>query len=383
MKKKVAVLGATGSIGKSTLDILRNEKNLFEPVLFSSHRKGEEILSLKKEFPSALIALTDDKSPAPAEIDFLGKEGLLKAIAAAKADITVNGIAGAAGLEPSIAVLKAGSDLALANKETVVMAGHIIFDLASENNAHIIPVDSEHSAVFKLFEAHGKNNISEIILTASGGPFRNHSMEELKAVRPEDALKHPTWNMGPKITIDSATLANKGLEVIEAAGLFGFPPEKIKVVLHPQSIVHSMIRLKDGAVYSQMSKPDMRLPIHEALIWPGAEYSPYGVLDFNSLSLNFENCDVSRFPMLALAYEALKGAPLLPIAYNAANEVAVHCFLEGKIGFLEIPRLVGYVMEKSPVNGEELSTIETILEQDRKARDMAKYFINEKINGST
>ena len=378
MKKKVAVLGATGSIGKSTLDILRNEKERLEPVLFSSHNKAAELLELKKEFPGALTALANDRS-APAGspgIDFAGKEGLLKAIAASGADITVNGIAGAAGLEPSAAVIKAGSDLALANKETVVMAGNIIFAMAKEHNVNIIPVDSEHSAIFKLLEAHGKNNTAEIILTASGGPFRNYSMEKLKDVTPDEALAHPTWNMGPKITVDSATLANKGLEVIEAAGLFGFPPDKIRVTVHPQSIVHSMIRLKDGAVYAQLSKPDMRLPIHEALFWPETEYSPFGALDFDSLNLSFEKCDLERFPMLALAYEALRGAPLLPVAYNAANEMAVEAFFKKKIGFLEIPRITGYVLKESIAGGEKPPTMETVLSRDREARELAVEFIH-------
>lgn len=374
MKKRVAVLGATGSIGKSTLDILRNEKDRLEPVLFSSYAKARELLKLKEEFPGALTAVAGDGAcsggTCPSGIDFIGKEGLLRAIAAAGADITVNGIAGAAGLEPSAAVLKAGSDLALANKETVVMAGAIIFAMAKEKNVNIIPVDSEHSAIFKLLEAHGKNNTSEIVLTASGGPFRSYSGEKLKSVTPEEALAHPTWNMGPKITIDSATMANKGLEVIEAAGLFGFSPEKIRVTVHPQSIVHSMIRLRNGAVYAQMSKPDMRLCIQDALFWPATEYSPFGSLDFDSLNLSFEKCNFEKFPMLALAYEALK-APLLPIAYNAANEVAVEAFFKKRIGFLEIPDIVGYVLKQSMPGGEKPLNIETVLLRDREARELA------------
>ena len=383
MKRRVAVLGATGSIGQNTLDILRNNRDRFEPVLLSAHRNINKLLAAKKEFPGALIALSDDTvqsgQSSAAEIDFPGKDGLLKAIAAAKADITVNGITGAAGLEPSAAAIRAGSDLALANKETVVMAGKLIFAMAREKNVHVIPVDSEHSAIFKLLEAHGRDNISEIILTASGGPFRNYTREKLAKVKPEEALAHPTWNMGEKITIDSATLANKGLEVIEASLLFDLPPEKIKVVVHPQSIVHSMVRLKNGAVYAQMSEPDMRLPIHEALFWPAQEYSPYGVLDFDSLNLSFEKPDFESFPMLALAYKALKGAPTMPIAYNAANEAAVHSFLSGRIGFLEISRIVGYVLGKSFENGKEMDTIEAVLDEDRKARNLAEEIISLKL----
>lgn len=258
------------------------------------------------------------------------------------------------------------------------MAGRIIQALAREKNVDIIPVDSEHSAVFKLLETQGKNNASEIILTASGGPFRNYTMEKLALVTPKEALNHPTWNMGPKITVDSASLANKGLEVIEAAGLFGFPPEKIKVVIHPQSIVHSLVRLNNGAVYAQMSKPDMRLPIHDALTWPETEKSPYGVLDFSSLTLSFETCDFTRFPMPALAYEALKQGPHLPIVYNAANEVAVGAFLEGRAGFLEIPRIVEYVLEKISHGGcrSGLNEIEAVLTLDREGRKLAADFVD-------
>jgi 1-deoxy-D-xylulose-5-phosphate reductoisomerase len=363
MKKRVAVLGATGSIGKNTLDVLRNERDRFEPVLFSARQNAEELQKLKKEFPGAMIVLGD---------------GLEEAIASVKAEITVNGISGAAGLAPSAAAIRAGSALALANKETIVMAGPLILDLKKKNMVPVIPVDSEHSAIFKLLEAHGKNNVAEIILTASGGPFRKCTTEELSAVTPGNALLHPTWNMGPKISVDSATLANKGLEVIEAAGLFGFPPERIRVVVHPQSIVHSMIRLKDGAVYAQMSKPDMRLPIHEALTWPETEDSPFGILDFDNLSLSFEKCDLERFPMLALAYEALREGPFLPAVYNAANEKAVEAFFRGGLGFLEISSLVGYVINESRSflpQTEGFHSMETVLELDRKARELAERYL--------
>jgi 1-deoxy-D-xylulose-5-phosphate reductoisomerase len=374
MRKSVAVLGATGSIGKSAMDVLRDQKDRFQPVLLTAHSDASGLLKLKEEFPAALTALANNEAAESAQFDFSGGDGLLEAIAEAKADIAVNGISGAAGLEPSAAAINAGSDLALANKETVVMAGRIIFALAAEKKDRVIPVDSEHSALFKLIEAHGKENVAEIILTASGGPFREYTLEMLSRVTPKEALAHPTWNMGPKITVDSATLANKGLEVIEAALLFGFPPEKIKVAIHPQSIVHSMVRLKDGAVYAQMSKPDMRLPIHEALTWPETVYSPFGVLDFTSLSLTFEKPDLEKFPMLALAYRSLSGGENLSIAYNAANEIAVEAFLRGKIKFLEIPRIVGYVLESAD-SGARLESIEAILAADREARKAADEFI--------
>jgi 1-deoxy-D-xylulose-5-phosphate reductoisomerase len=360
MKKRVAVLGATGSIGKSTLEILRNKKDQFEPVLFTAYKNYSALKALKDEFPQARIAM---------------EEEILNAIAEVKADITVNGISGAAGLKPSTAVINSGSDLALANKETLVMAGALIFSMAKEKNVNIIPVDSEHSAIFKLIEAHGRHNVSEIILTASGGPFRNYSPDELSKVTAKDALAHPTWSMGPKITIDSSTLANKGLEVIEAACLFGLPPEKILVTIHPQSVVHSMVRLKNGAVFAQMSKPDMKLPIYDALCWPlEADYA-YGELDFNSLSLTFEKCDYEKFPMLSLAFKALKNAPFLPIVYNAANETAVAAFFEGRIGFLDIPRIVGYVLDRSAIETKKVDSIKTILDLDGEVRKTAEEFI--------
>jgi 1-deoxy-D-xylulose-5-phosphate reductoisomerase len=367
MRKKIAVLGATGSIGKSTLDVLRQNKDDFECVLLTAKRDEESLGKLKTEFPNALTVLSGKE----------GKGALLNAIADCGADIGVNGIAGAPGLEPSLACIDAGMNLALANKETIVMAGPLAFKKADENHTKIIPVDSEHSAVFNLIEALGSFNTTEIILTASGGPFRNYSMDQLEKVTPKEALAHPTWNMGTKITLDSATLANKGLEVIEAACLFGFPLEKIKVVIHPQSIVHSLVRIKDGAVYAQLSRPDMRLPIHEALYWPQIIPSPFGVLDFENLNLSFEKPDAGRFPMLALAYEALKAGPLMPVVYNAANEIAADAFLKNKIGFLEIPGIVGYVLKNCRESGGdgEAPSLKMILDTDGIARKTALKYI--------
>jgi 1-deoxy-D-xylulose-5-phosphate reductoisomerase len=364
---------------------LRSERDHFEPVLFSAHRKREELLKLKEEFPGAVTVLVKNSNEG-------SNEGLLEAIASSGADITVNGISGAAGLEPSVAAIASGSALALANKETIVMAGPVILAMAREKNVPVIPVDSEHSALFMLLEAHGKNNTEELILTASGGPFRNCSAEELSSVTPEKALAHPTWNMGPKISVDSATLANKGLEVIEASYLFGFPPEKIKVTIHPQSVVHSMVRLKNGAVYAQMSRPDMRLPIREALFWPKTQAYPaenapsaFGALDFDALSLSFEKPDLEKFPMLALAYEVLTGDMNLPIAYNAANEEAVGAFFRGTIAFTEIPVIAAHVLKhfaKGNVIKEKpdskIDSIGSILAIDREARKIANDYIGDR-----
>ncbi|GHU81113.1 1-deoxy-D-xylulose 5-phosphate reductoisomerase [Spirochaetia bacterium] len=380
MKKRVAVLGATGSIGKSTLDVLRAGKEYFTPVLFSSHTDSGGLLKIGSEFPSAALALSG-LSKGPEEVAYYGREGLLRAIAESRPDIAVNGISGAAGLEPSLAVLDTGADLALANKETIVMAAPLVFARAQAKKARILPVDSEHSALFNLSEAHGGENITELLLTASGGPFRTYSREQLAAVTPRDALAHPTWKMGAKITVDSASLANKGLEVIEAACLFKVPPEKITVVVHPQSIVHSMVRLRDGAVYAQLSRPDMRLPIHSALYYPEQRPCSFGALDFASpdfggLNLEFEKPDAGRFPMLPLAYEAGRRGGLYPAAYNAANEAAVTSFLQERIGFLDIPRLVEYVLEGNW--NRTNPSLEVILETDARARKRAEDFIERK-----
>jgi 1-deoxy-D-xylulose-5-phosphate reductoisomerase len=356
VKKRVAVLGASGSIGRSTLDVLRAGREVFEPVLFSAHTGTDALTALAREFPCAQTVLTSVAS----------RSEFLRIIGGCGADIVVNGIAGAAGLEPSLAALNAGADLALANKETIVMAAPLVFAAARKTGRVVIPVDSEHSAVFNLLRAHGDKAVDEIILTASGGPFRNHSLEELARVTVRDALSHPTWNMGPKITVDSASLANKGLEVIEAARLFDLPPSRIKVVIHRQSVVHSMIRLVDGAVYAQLSAPDMRLPIHEALYFPELKEGSFGRLDFDNLTLDFERPDEERFPMLRLAYAALRRGGLYPVVYNAANEEAVAAFLKNQIGFLDIPRLVSSALDKDwPGDPTDL---ETILATDKRSR---------------
>ncbi|MDR2053529.1 MAG: 1-deoxy-D-xylulose-5-phosphate reductoisomerase [Treponema sp.] len=390
-KKRVAVLGATGSIGKNTLDILRAGKDDFEPVLFSGYRDAPGLLALGKEYPGAALAFAADDygGSGGAEFDrkrtYFGREGLLRSIAECGAGIVVNGIAGAAGLEPSLAALEAGSDLALANKETIVMAGELALGLAKRKKVRIIPVDSEHSTVFSLLEAHGRDRTAEILLTASGGPFRKKPLEELGRITYKDALNHPTWNMGPKITVDSATLANKGLEVIEAAKLFDMNAEQIKVVVHPQSVVHSMVRLKDGAVYAQLSRPDMRLPIHNALYYPDTMPCSFGLLDFDCLTLEFEKPDYERFPMLPLAYEASRRGGMYPAIYNAANEAAVSAFAENRAGFSDIPRIVSFVLHSdrdfgAPFPGtDSAATLGAILETDRLAREKAEKFILEMI----
>jgi 1-deoxy-D-xylulose-5-phosphate reductoisomerase len=382
MKKRIAVLGATGSIGKSSLDIISRNSEYFEVVLLSAHSRCQELEQLKNKWPCAVCVLSGEVSSS---CEKNGKEKLLDAIGETKPDITVNGISGSAGLEPSLAAIEAGSSLALANKETVVMAGQLAFRLAKEKNVKIIPVDSEHSAIFHLIEAHtavvpdGHNEeIAEIILTASGGPFRKLSRKEMEGVTVKDALAHPTWNMGKKITIDSATMANKGLEIIEACSFFNMPAEKIRVVVHPQSIVHSMIRLCNGVFYAQLSKPDMRHPIHDALFWPKTAPLNLDTLNFDSLTLEFEKPDLEKFPMLSLAQEAAKRGGLYPCAYNAANEEAVCAFLSQKIGFLDIPEITKYVMERDWAL--HYSDKETVLKADTGARLEAVKFIKKRLS---
>ena len=359
MKKRVAVLGATGSIGKSALDVIAQGNNDFEVVLLSAHSRGEALDEAGRLWPGAEKALSGTAG---------GRERLLAAIANAGADIVLNGISGAAGLEPSMAAIESGAALALANKETLVMAGPLVFQRAAEKKTAIIPVDSEHSAIFHLLQAHGTKALDEIILTASGGPFRNSTIEEMAKAGPRDALAHPTWNMGAKISIDSASMANKGLEVIEAARLFDLPPEKIKVLVHPQSIVHSMIRMRDNAVYAQLSAPDMRLPIHKALYWPDSAPSGFGRLDFgmSGLRLEFFPPDLEKFPLLAIAFEAARKGGLYPCAYNAANEAAVEAFLARRIGFLDIARVTRYVLDRDW--SAQPGDIASVLEADRQAR---------------
>ncbi|QQO08084.1 1-deoxy-D-xylulose-5-phosphate reductoisomerase [Breznakiella homolactica] len=378
MKKRVAVLGATGSIGRSTLDVIRADRDRFEVVLLSSHVNAEELIRLGSEFPGAVLALsgTPQKPQEYPGIRFFGEDGLLRAIAETGPQIGVNGIAGAAGLKPSLALLENRADLALANKETVVMAGPLVFAAAEKNGVKLLPVDSEHSAIFNLIEAHGSGCIEEILLTASGGPFRKRSAGSMAAITPKEALAHPTWSMGPKITIDSATMANKGLEVIEAVRLFGIDPGSLTVVVHPQSVVHSMVRLRDGAVYAQLSKPDMRHPIHNALYWPECAYCGFGRLSFSGLTLEFEKPDSEKFPMLPLAYSAARLGGCYPAAYNAANEEAVAAFLSGKIAFTAIPEITSAVLQNDWQDRDD--SLNSILNADKKARETAQTYISEK-----
>ena len=357
--KKVLVLGCTGSIGSNTLNICRAFPQKFSVCGITSNKKKEELEKLSKEFNCKCSLTSED-----------GIAGIEKLIEESEPDIVVNGIAGSAGLLPSKIVLDAGIDLALANKETVVMAWPLIKSLADTRNAKIIPVDSEHSAIFSLVNQIGNENISQLVITASGGPFRTLKKEELTKVTVQDALKHPTWSMGTKITIDSASLANKGLEVIEANRLFDFPVEKVQVVVHPQSLVHSLVRTNDGMLYAQISDPDMKHPIYSALTFPKNEENYLKPFDLFDHEMTFFKPRYEDFPMLKYAFTAAQKNGSYTIAYNAANEIAVTNFISGKIKFTEISEVVLKVLEKDWT--ESPDSFEDVFEADKKARIIAE-----------
>lgn len=368
--KKILVLGCTGSIGTSTLDILRNQRERFVCCGITANSKKDELERLGKEF-SCPTSLT--------KID--GIDGIKNLIDQTYPDIVVNGIAGSAGLKPSMAVLEAGVDLALANKETVVMAGPLMFEAAKKNGSRILPVDSEHSAIFTLVNQCGKKNIDKIVITASGGPFRTFPREKLASVTVADALKHPTWDMGVKITIDSATLGNKGLEVIEAVRLFDVSAKQVQVVVHPQSVIHSLVRTKDGIVYGQFSEPDMKHPILQALDWPEilpTFMKPFDLTDTTDgkRTLTFEKPRMDDFPMLALAFECAEKGGSYPIVFNAANEIAVQAFIDGKLGFLEIAELVAKVLHGTDW-AHNPRDLEDVFDADRRSREISIKFLTE------
>lgn len=366
--KRISILGSTGSIGTSALEIIRMHPGRFRPVVLAGARNIDLLLAQINEFKPEIAVVyghaealeLENKLSKDSSTKILwGDEGYEIAASYPSAELVLLAIVGAAGLKPALAAIKAGKRIALANKETLVMAGELVMKLANEKGVEIFPVDSEHSAVFQSMAGQRQEDLAKIILTASGGPFRAKPINEFSSIKPEDALKHPNWSMGSKITIDSATLMNKGLEVIEACRLFGLPPEKIEVVVHPQSIIHSMAVYRDGSVISQMGVPDMKAAIAYAFSYPERMDIGLPAPDFSSIgSLTFEKPDIKRFPCLALAYEALYTGGTMPAVLNAANEVAVSFFLEGRIGFTGIPGLVEKTMNlHRPVKFPQLDDI--------------------------
>ncbi len=371
--KKVAILGSTGSIGTQTLDVIRKNDDL-ELVAISA---GSNITLLEaqiREFHPVIAAVWSSSNAetlrkavadvTPACKIVSGMDGLLEVATIASSDILITAIVGMIGIQPTIAAIQAGKDIGLANKETLVTAGHIIMPLAKEKNISILPVDSEHSAIFQCLNGERQNSIHKILLTASGGPFRGMNTTDLEGVTLEMALKHPNWSMGKKITIDSATMVNKGLEVIEAKWLFNVAPEQIEVVVQPQSIIHSMVEFEDGAVMAQLGTPDMRLPIQYALYYPKRVYLDGTRLDFSTLSqITFEKPDMDTFLGLRFAYDAIRIGGSMPTVLNAANELAVAKFLNKKIRFLEIYEIIDFCMSRHDVM--ENPSVEDILATER------------------
>ena len=376
--KKIAILGSTGSIGTQTLEIVRNNGDL-EVTALAAGNNIDLLERQIREFRPKLAAVWKEERAAELksrvrdmDIEIVsGMDGLLSVAAVPESEILVTAIVGMIGILPTIEAIKAGKDIALANKETLVTAGHIIMPLAKERGVSILPVDSEHSAIFQSLQGGQRKALHKILLTASGGPFRGKKREELKDIQVEDALKHPNWEMGRKITIDSSTMVNKGLEVIEAKWLFGVAVDQIQVLVQPQSIIHSMVEYEDGAVIAQLGTPDMKLPIQYALYYPERRYLPGGRLDFAALQqITFEKPDMDTFYGLKLAYEAGRRGGSLPTVLNAANERAVAMFLDRKIGYLQIPEIIQACMENH--KNIENPTVEEILKTEQETYQFIK-----------
>jgi 1-deoxy-D-xylulose-5-phosphate reductoisomerase len=377
MVKRVSILGSTGSIGTQTLDVLRTHGE-FQAAAICAKNNVSRVLEQVREFLPSLVGMCDEnaamdlKAQLPAGIKLVtGPDAAQICAAYEEADIVVNGISGFSGTRPLFAALEAGKTVALANKESVVCAHTALKEVLKRGSGKILPVDSEQSALFQCLRLGKKREVKRLVLTASGGPFRGFTREMLKSVTPEQAAKHPTWNMGAKITVDSATLFNKGLEVMEASSLFHIPPDKITVLVHPESVVHSMVEFCDGSNIAQLSRPDMRLAILYALSYPDRAAIGYGELRLEDMgTLHFELPDTEVFPAIPLAFQALKEGNVLPVAYNAANEVAVSHFMRGELGFLNIAELVEKTMARMP--RASVVSLDDVFEADREARRIAE-----------
>jgi len=377
--KKLAILGATGSIGRNTLDIVRNQRNRFQIVALAAGENIPLFAEQIREFKPKLVSVKDEEkarelrdliSSEDVEITY-GNKGLVNVAIFPPAELVVVATSGSVGLIPTLQAIEAGKDIALANKETLIMAGELIISSVAKKGVRLLPIDSEHSALFQCLEGRRKEEVRRIILTASGGPFLNLAPAKLSKVTIEEALRHPSWKMGKKVTIDSATLMNKGLEVIEAHFLFGLPEEKIEVVIHPQSIVHSLVEFVDGSIIGELNLPDMRIPIQYALTYPERLPNPFPKLDFKkTIALSFSPPDITKFPALRLSRQALKEGGTMRTVLATADEVAVEYFLTGRITFDKIPLLVEKTMEKH--HKKEVSSLETVLEAEQWARKEAK-----------
>ena len=379
MRKQIAILGSTGSIGTQALQVIEEHPDLYEVYALTANNKVDLLVEQARKFhPEAVVIANEDKYPQlkealadmPVKV-YAGADALCQIVESRPIDIVLTAMVGYAGLRPTMNAIKAGKTIALANKETLVVAGELINRLAGEYHVPILPVDSEHSAVFQCLEMN--NPVHKVILTASGGPFRTYTMEQLRTVTKEQALRHPNWHMGAKITIDSASMMNKGFEVIEAKWLFGVRPDQIEVVVHPQSVIHSMVEFEDGAVKAQLGVPDMRLPIQYAFSYPKREPLSGGRLDFSKYNtLTFEKPDTDRFRNLALAYEALHRGGNMPCIVNAANEVVVAAFLKDQISFLGMSDVIEKAMVRVPFiqNPDYADYVETDAETRRIAAEL-------------
>jgi 1-deoxy-D-xylulose-5-phosphate reductoisomerase len=383
--KNLAILGSTGSIGCNALDIVEKFSDLFSVKVLAAGKNITLLAAQIRKFKPELAVVFDEtcakglneQLPAGIKTEILhGEDGYCAAAGHANIDMTVISVVGAAGLKPTLAAIKAGRHIALANKETLVMAGEIVLKRASERQVRILPIDSEHSAIFQCLEGHRKQDLDSILLTASGGPFLNRPKDELTDIKPEDALKHPNWEMGRKITIDSATMMNKGLEVLEAKHLFDVSQERIKVVIHPQSIIHSMVAYTDGSIIAQLGIPDMKGAIAYALSYPQRLALRQPWPDFSGTqALTFQEPDLRKFPCLALAFDACQAGGTLPAVLNAANEIAVQAFLDEKIGFSDIPQVIAKTMEMHTVHSK--LELEEIFAADQWARKQAGDLVKE------
>jgi len=374
MKRKIAILGATGSIGTSTLDLIERAPERFEVIALTAGTDAEGLANAARRTRAKLAVIADQSRLAELEARLAGTDcraatgaEALNEAASGEADWVMAAIVGCAGLVPVMAALEAGRTVALANKEALVSAGALMTDAATRHGATLLPVDSEHNAIFQCLAGSRRDDVSKLILTASGGPFRTTSEADIRAATPEQAVAHPNWTMGAKISVDSASLMNKGLELIEAHFLFGLPPERIEVLIHPQSVVHSLVEYIDGSVLAQLGSPDMRVPIAYALAWPERMPTPAERLDLASIgSLEFEQPDLQRFPALRIARQALVQGGAAPTILNAANEIAVASFLGGQIGFTEIASLVEQAIERAVAGAP--SSIEDVIQVDLETR---------------
>lgn len=378
--KRIAILGSTGSIGTQALEVIAANPELFELFAITGHSNVSLLAKQARQFKPNMVIVTDDSKylelkESISDLDdvkvFAGMQSVCDMVAMSSVDMVLTSMVGYAGLQPTIAAVKAGKAIALANKETLVVAGELICSLASQYKSAILPVDSEHSAIFQCLAGEHEKSIEKLLLTASGGPFRTFSLEQLAHVTKADALKHPNWDMGAKITIDSASMMNKGFEVIEAKWLFGVQKEQIEVVVHPQSIVHSMVQFTDGSVKAQLGMPDMRLPIQYAFGYPNRLPNAYDRVDFTQIgTLTFEKPDTNRFRNLAFAYDAMAKGGNLPCILNAANEVVVKAFLHDKIGFLQMSDVIEWAMQTLPFI--QTPTYQDYVETDAHVRRMVE-----------